>query len=84
MSKQENLNALRVAILVENGFEQREMIEPRNALDKSGAKITIVSPSQGRVRGWKFGEWDSEFQVDIALDKANPQDYDHFCFLVGS
>ena len=33
-----NLNQLRVAILVDDGFEQVELTEPRKALDAAGAK----------------------------------------------
>jgi protease I len=43
-----------VAILVENGFEQVELIEPRKALDEAGARTQVVSPRRDRVRGWNF------------------------------
>ena len=36
----ENLNGLKVAILVDNGFEQVELVEPRKALDQAGAYIS--------------------------------------------
>jgi protease I len=49
-----NLNGLKVAILVTDGFEQVELVEPRKALDAAGAKTQIVSPKNDRVRGWKF------------------------------
>jgi protease I len=52
-----NLNGLKVAILVTDGFEQVELVEPRKALDAAGAKTQIVSPKNDRVRGWKFTEW---------------------------
>ncbi len=45
------LQGIRVAILVENGFEQVELAEPRKALDKAGAKTSIVSPP-GKERPW--------------------------------
>jgi protease I len=48
------LDGLKVAILVTDGFEQVEMTEPRKALDQAGAKTSIVSPKDGRVRAWKF------------------------------
>ena len=34
----QNLQGKRVAILVENGFEQVEMTEPRKALEQAGAR----------------------------------------------
>jgi protease I len=57
----ENLKGLKVAILIENGFEQVEMTEPRKALLDAGAEVTIVSPQRADVRGWKHTEWGDEF-----------------------
>jgi protease I len=70
------LNGLKVAILIENGFEQVEMVEPREALNHAGAKTSVVSPQKENVRGWKFTEWGDNFPVDIPLDRANAQDFD--------
>src|SRR5215470_17099554 len=72
----ENLRGLKVAILIEDGFEQVEMVEPRRALDEAGAEIHIVSPRNKKVRSWVFTEWGDEFPVDMPLDKARPDDYD--------
>src|SRR5712672_3273699 len=71
-----NLNGLKVAILVTDGFEQVELVEPRKALDAAGAKTQIVSPKNDRVRGWKFTEWGDELPVDAALDKTRPENFD--------
>jgi protease I len=65
-----------VAILVENGFEQVELTEPKKALEDAGAKTVIVSPHPGRVRGWDFKDWGDDFEVDLALDDARPQEFD--------
>jgi protease I len=70
------LDGLKVAILVTDGFEQVEMTEPRKALDQAGAKTSIVSPKDGRVRAWKFTEWGDEFPVDVSLARARPEDFD--------
>ncbi len=72
----EKLNGTRVAILIADGFEQVEMTEPRKALDQAGAKTCIVSPADDRVRAWKFKEWGEEFPVDVALDEADPENFD--------
>jgi protease I len=71
-----SLKGLRVAILVENGFEQVEMTEPRRALDEAGAETRIVSPQNGMVKGWKFTQWGDEFPVDLRLSAADPDDFD--------
>src|SRR4051794_790088 len=70
------LEGLRVAILVEDGFEYVELTEPRKALDQTGAATRIVSPRAGSVRGWHFNEWGEELRVDVRLDEARPEDFD--------
>jgi protease I len=72
----EHLKGLKVAILVEDGFEQVELVEPRKALDRAGAETRIVSPKGERVRGWNFRDWGDEFPVDVALDRTQPDDFD--------
>ena len=72
----ENLKGLKVAILVEDGFERVELVDPRRALDQAGAETCIVSPRRERVRSWNFTEWAEPFPVDVALDGAQPDDFD--------
>jgi protease I len=71
-----NLDGLRVAILVTDGFEQVEMTEPRKALDEAGARTSIVSLKDNKVRGWNLTEWGDEFAVDVPLSQAHPEDFD--------
>ena len=70
------LDNMKIAILVENGFEQVEMTEPKKALEQAGAKTEIVSPAGKKVKGWEHVKWGDEFNVDVPLDSANPDDYD--------
>lgn len=72
----ESLKGMRVAILVTDGFEQVELVKPREALDQAGAKTQIISPRDGKVRGWKHTEWGDELPVDVKLDQARAEDFD--------
>ncbi|HTW95149.1 MAG TPA: type 1 glutamine amidotransferase domain-containing protein [Tepidisphaeraceae bacterium] len=74
MTKQ--LNGKRIAILVENGFEQVEMTRPREALEAAGAQTDVVSPQLDTVQGMQNDEKGDKFAVDVLLNKANPSDYD--------
>ena len=70
------LNGKRVAILVAEGFEQSEMVEPRRALEHAGAETEIVSPESGEVQGWNHFDKADRFEVDVEIEAANPDDYD--------
>jgi protease I len=71
-----DLNGKKVAILVADGFEQVELTEPRKALDDAGATTHIVSPVEGRVKGWRHDHWGDEMDVDVRLAEADAGDYD--------
>jgi protease I len=66
----------KIAILVADGFEQVELLKPREALDHAGAVTQIVSPAGKKVKGWNHKEWGQEVAVDVSLEKANPAEYD--------
>lgn len=70
------LQGMRVAILVAPGFEQVELVEPREALDRAGARTFLVSPEPKEVRAWKFTDWGDSFLVDVPLSDARAGDYD--------
>jgi protease I len=71
-----DLRGKRVAILVDQGFEQVELVKPRKALDKVGAETKVISPQEGEVRGWNMKRWGKSVAVDVPLEFANPADFD--------
>ena len=72
----QELRNKRIAALVENGFEQSELLEPKKALENAGATVDVVSPQASKVKGWKHTDWGEEVSVDVQLDKANADEYD--------
>lgn len=72
----DRLKGKKVAILVTEGFEQVELLEPRKALDAEGASTTVISPKTGKVKGWNMTEWAQEVAVDQSLDGAKAADFD--------
>ena len=66
----------RVAVLVDNRFEQSELMEPRKALQDAGATADVISPQTGKVKGWQHTNWGEEIPVDRKLDEAKPDEYD--------
>jgi protease I len=71
-----NLKDLKVAILTENGFEQSELLRPKQAMEEAGVTVQIVSPQRKEVRAWDETDWGITISVDKSLDDANPEDYD--------
>ncbi|HET6243001.1 MAG: type 1 glutamine amidotransferase [Bacteroidetes bacterium] len=72
----ENLKNLKVAVLVADGFELSEFVEPVKALEQEGATVHVVSTQKDTVRSWDNGNWGKEFAVDVELENANPNDFD--------
>jgi protease I len=70
------LQGKKVAILVADGFEQVELTKPKQALEEAGAETKIVSPAQGKVKGWNSKEWGEEIPVDVPLKSAKASEFD--------
>ncbi len=70
------LDGLKVAILVTDGFELSEMVKPRQALMDAGAQTFIISPKKLKVKGWSNGNWAPEFNVDKHLFATNADEFD--------
>ncbi len=66
----------RVAILATDGVEQVELLEPKKALEAEGAKTEVISPKNGKIKGWNSTEWGMEIPVDTNLESADPNNYD--------
>lgn len=72
----QQLSGKRIAALVDDGFEQVELTEPKKAFEAAGAKVDIVSPQQRKVKGWQHAKWGDELAVDRPLEQARENDYD--------
>jgi protease I len=72
----QELKGRKVAALVDNGFEQVELTQPKAALEAAGATVHVVSPQRTHVRGWNHKDWGDEVPVDRSLDVASPDSYD--------
>lgn len=73
---EEQKNTGRIAILTETGFEQSELISPKEALEQAGYKVDIVSPQKQKVKGWNHDHWDLELPVDKHVTDVTADEYD--------
>ena len=65
-----------VAILATDGFEQSELVEPRLALERAGARTVVVSAKPDHIKGWDHSDWGLSVEVDLPLSRAGAEDFD--------
>lgn len=66
----------RILIISANGFEQSELMVPRDELRAAGARVEVASPDGKTIRGWKGEDWGESVEADTALAAVKPQNYD--------
>jgi protease I len=66
----------RIAILATDGFEQSELMKPRQAMKDAGFDVDIVSLESGEIRGWRDKNWGDSIAVDIEVSNATADSYD--------
>ena len=71
-----SLKGKKIAILATDGFEQSELMQPRQALEEAGAHTEVVSPNSGKIKGWDHKDWGESVKVDKTLDNVNAEEYD--------
>ena len=70
------LDGMKVAILVTEGFEQIELTEPWKAVEKEGAKPELISLEEGQIQGFEHLEHGDRFTVDRTVADADAGDFD--------
>lgn len=72
----DEFNNTHVAILATNGFEESELFEPKETLEKAGAHVDVVSPESGKIKAWNHGNWSKEVEVNKKVTEASVDDYE--------
>ena len=66
----------RVLIIATDGFEQSELMKPRENLENEGFETTIASLEDGEIKGWKDKDWGESVSVDLTVKELAVGDYD--------
>lgn len=66
----------RILIIATDGFEQSELMVPRDKLKQAGAEVHVASPSGRAIRGWDHTDWGQSVDVDLKIAEAKPDQYD--------
>lgn len=72
----ENQKKSQVAILATNGFEESELFEPKETLEKAGVKVEVISLEAGKIKAWNHGEWSKEVEVNKTVNEVSVDEYD--------
>jgi len=65
----------RIAILATHGFEESELASPKEAMEKEGFNVEIVSLEKGKIKSWDKDNWGKEYEVNKTLDEVSAKDY---------
>lgn len=77
MSNKQNLKGKKIAILATNGFEQSELVQPKDKLMEQGADVTILSiDGQDTITAWDEDNWGDKVSVDAQVSSVEPGDFD--------
>lgn len=66
----------KIAILATDGFEQSELMVPKQRLEQAGAQVDVVSLKGGEIWGWQHDDWGDPVKVDKTIDQVSVDDYD--------
>jgi protease I len=73
----DRLKGKRIAVLVANeGVEQVELTEPREAVEAAGAEVDLLTPEAGDVQAFNHLDKGERFEVDRAVGDADAGEYD--------
>ncbi|GGL96418.1 type 1 glutamine amidotransferase domain-containing protein [Deinococcus aerophilus] len=75
MSEQ-RLQGKKIAILAADGFEQVELLHPREALHQAGATTEVISLESGQIQGLNHIDKGEQVKVDRTVQDVRAAEYD--------
>lgn len=79
-----NLSGFKIAILVANGFNEKDLTALQRPLIQAGANTRLISTENGLVHSWNGESWGLHYAVDTPLSAALGADYDMLVIPGGS
>jgi len=71
-----DFNDAQIAVLLTDMFEQVEFTGPKEALEKAGARVVLVSDKLGVVRGANGDKPADEFEIDKTFFGVSAEEFD--------
>jgi deglycase len=73
---EKNLSGMRVAIVVTDLFEEKELTEPKKALEEAGATTVVISPHSGEIQAVQHDKKTQKVKVDRTLDEVHADEFE--------
>ncbi|MFI5486865.1 type 1 glutamine amidotransferase domain-containing protein [Micromonospora echinaurantiaca] len=71
-----NLQGKRIAFLAADGVEEVEYVQPREAVERAGATVELVSLKPGSIQSFNHLDQSKTYDVDVAAADADAGGYD--------
>ncbi|TMV88737.1 type 1 glutamine amidotransferase [Thioclava sp. BHET1] len=66
----------KILIMATNGFEQSELLVPRDKLREAGAEVHVATLDGKEIRGWDETDWGETVPADAKIADLNSGNYD--------
>ena len=66
----------KVLVMATDGFEQSELLVPRDRLRAAHASVHVATPGGEAIRGWDEADWGESVPADLAIADVDPDSYD--------
>ena len=66
----------RILIIATDGFEQEELVGPRDRLRAAGAEVVLASPNADPIQGMNHAEKGEQVTPDTTFDAVDPDAFD--------
>lgn len=64
-----------ILIMATNGFEQSELVAPKQQLTDAGATVHVATPDGNAIKGWDDGNWGESVEADLKISDVKVEDY---------
>ncbi|HEU4420935.1 MAG TPA: type 1 glutamine amidotransferase domain-containing protein [Pilimelia sp.] len=75
-SNDRQLDGKRVAFLAADGVEEVEYTQPREAVERAGARAELISLKRGEIQAMNHMDKSRTYAVDRTVTEADPTEYD--------
>lgn len=65
----------KILIMATNGFEQSELLGPKQQLTDAGATVHIATPDGGAIKGWDGDDWGDTVPADLKISDVTVDNY---------